>query len=115
MTIKPSPVTFDAYDRSLQLLRSCVPVLRALKSHDPVLEKQLRSAAQSVGQNVAEGNRRVGKDRRHMFRIALGSAAEVTMALDQAVALEYVAPSQVAEALELADRVRAMTYRLSTR
>ncbi len=37
------------------------------------------------------------------------------MELDQAVALEYVEPALVAEALELADRVRAMTYRLSTR
>ncbi len=37
------------------------------------------------------------------------------MELDQAVALEYIAPALVAEALELADRVRAMTYRLSTR
>ena len=115
MTNKQSPVTFDAYARSLQLLRSCVPAIKALRSHDPVLEKQLRSAAQSVGQNVAEGNRRVGKDRRHFFRMALASAAEVTMELDQAVALEYIAPELVAEALELADRVRAMTYRLSTR
>ena len=115
MTTNQSPVTFDAYTRSLQLLRACMPAIKALRSHDPGLEKQLKSAAQSVGQNISEGNRRVGKDRRHMFRTALGSAAEVTTQLEQAVILEYVTPDQVAEALELADRVRAMTYRLSTR
>ena len=44
-----------------------------------------------------------------------GEAAEVTTALQQAVALESLAAAQVAEALELADQVRAMTYRLATR
>ena len=115
MTPKKTPVTFEAYDRSLQLLRAVLPALKALTSHDPELAKQLRRAAQSVGQNIAEGNRRTGKDRRHLFRIALGSAAEVTSQLEQGVMLEYFEPSLVAEALELADRVRAMTYRLSTR
>ena len=115
MTTKETPVTLEAYDRSLQLLRSLVPVLKALATQDPELTKQLRRAAQSVGQNLSEGNQRAGKDRRHLFRIALGSAAEVTTALQQAVALESLAPAQVAEALELADRIRAMTYRLATR
>ncbi|MBL0214171.1 MAG: four helix bundle protein [Myxococcales bacterium] len=93
--------------RPLQLLRSLVPVLKALATQDPELTKQLRRAAQSVGQNLSEGNQRAGKDRRHLFRIALGSAAEVTTALQQAVALESLAAAQVAEALELADRIRA--------
>ena len=109
-----NPVTFDAYDRSLQLLRALGPAIQVLTRQDPDLLKQLRRAAQSVGQNIAEGNRRVGKDRRHLFRIALGSAAEVTTALEQALAHEYLAEAEVAEALELADRIRAMTYRLAT-
>ena len=70
MTTKTSPVPFDAYDHSLQLLASLVPVLKALRSEDPDLLKQLRRAAQSVQLNIAEANGRVGKDRRHLFRIA---------------------------------------------
>ena len=108
-------MTFEAYDRSLQLLRSLAPLLKALATHDPDLTKQLRRAAQSVQLNIAEANGRVGKDRRHLFRIALASAAEVTACLDSAIALESLSPVQVAESLELADRVRAMTYRLATR
>ncbi|CAN5806801.1 hypothetical protein BH11MYX3_BH11MYX3_44140 [soil metagenome] len=39
----------------------------------------------------------------------------MTSQLEQRLMLEYFEPALVAEALELADRVRAMTYRLSTR
>ena len=115
MTTKETTVTFDAYDRSLQLLRSLVPVFEKLGRHDPNLTRQLRRAAASVGLNVAEANRRAGKDRRHLFRVALGSAAEVTACLDIALALDALPLALVAEPLELADRIRAMTFRLATR
>jgi four helix bundle protein len=106
---------FDAYDRSLQLLRCLAPLIARLAKHDADLTKQLRRAAASVSLNVSEANQRRGKDRAHLFRIALGSAAEVTACLEVAVALAYVEPAAVAPALDLADRVRAMTYRLASR
>ena len=106
-------MTFDAYDRSLSLLRTLVPLLERLVAIDPKLADQLRRAAQSVTLNIQEASRRSGKDRRYRFRISLGSAAEVAACLDVAAALRYVDEPALAPALELVDRVRAMTYRLS--
>ena len=114
MNPNPSPVTFDAYARSLQLLESLVPVVAKLRMHDPDLVKQLRRAAMSVQLNIAEARGRVGGDRRHLFRVAYASAGEVAAALDGAVALALVPRTLVEPSLELVDRVRAMTYRLAT-
>ena len=108
-------MAFDAYDRSLDLLRALAALLKKLATIDPDLTRQLRRAAQSITQNIAEGNRRAGKDRRHHFRVALGSAAEVGGCLDIARCLDYLGEAEVAPANELLDRVRAMTYRLSAR
>jgi four helix bundle protein len=115
MTTNTSPVTFDAYDRSLELLRALVPVRKALRTVDPELLKQLRRAAQSVQLNIAEANGRVGKDRRHLFRVAYASAGETIAALQGAVASEDLPAALVAPSLALLDRLRAMTYRLATK
>jgi four helix bundle protein len=106
-------MTFDAYERSLELLRLLAPLLGRLAAVDDNLASQARRAATSVALNVAEANRRTLRDRTYRFRIALGSAAEVASCLDVAVALGYLAGEEVAPALALVDRVRAMTYRLS--
>ncbi|HEY1557148.1 MAG TPA: four helix bundle protein [Kofleriaceae bacterium] len=106
-------MTFDAYDRSLSLLRCLAPALERLTAIDPKLADQLRRAAQSISLNIAEANRRTGRDRCNRFRIALGSAAEVSSCLDAAVVLGYAQMADHAEAQALADRVRAMTYRLA--
>jgi four helix bundle protein len=106
-------MAFDAYDRSLDLLRALAPLFARLLASDRELEDQLRRSAQSVLLNIAEANRRIGKDRANRFRCVLGEAAEVTAALDAAVALGYLAPAEVAEPLELADRVRAITFKLA--
>ena len=52
---------------------------------------------------------------RDLAIVALGSAAEVTACLEVAVSLDSLAQADVADALELADRVRAITYRLARR
>jgi four helix bundle protein len=106
-------MSLDAYHRSIDLLRTLAPVIASLLSTDTSLADQLRRAAQSVPLNISEANRRTLRDRRNRFRIALGSAAEVAACLDVAVALGYLDEPAVAPALELVDRVRAMTYRLS--
>jgi four helix bundle protein len=106
-------MSLDAYHRSIELLRTLAPVITSFASIDGPLADQLRRAAQSVPLNIAEADRRTLRDRRNRFRIALGSAAEVAACLDVAVALGYVDEARVAPALELVDRVRAMTYRLS--
>ncbi|MDX2091510.1 MAG: four helix bundle protein, partial [Kofleriaceae bacterium] len=101
--------------RSLQLLRALAVLLKRLASKNADLAKQLRRCGASISLNIAEANQRVGADRAHLYRVALGSAAEVTACLEVALALEYLTHAEVGEALELADRVRAMTYRLSRR
>ena len=106
-------MTFDAYERSVELLRMIAPLLRRLAGIDADLEEQMRRAATSCVLNISEGNRRVNQDRKNRFRIALGSAAEVGSCLDIAVALDYLDDAAVTGARELVDRVRAMTYRLT--
>ncbi len=106
-------MSFDAYDRSLDLLRTLAPLMRRLGGADTKLTDQMRRAAQSVALNVSEANRRKGADRTNRFRIALGSAAEVAACLDVAVALGYLDASGCDDALALVDRIRAMTYRLA--
>ena len=108
-------MAFDAYDRTLDLLRLLATLLERLATRDASLAKQLRRAAQSVTLNVAEGRRRVGQDQAHHYRMALGSAAEVTACLEAALALDQMELDEIVEALAMADRVRALTYRLVNR
>src|SRR5438094_8776803 len=106
-------MSFDLYNRSLDLLRTLAPLAKRLDGVDPELAKRMRRSARNVHLNIAEANRRVGLDRANRFRWVLAEAAEVTGALDVGVVLEHFAAGEVAEALELADRVRAMAYRLA--
>ena len=107
-------MAFDAHDRSLELLRALAPLLRRLSGIDPDLERQLRRAAMSTHLNIAEGNRRKGRDRKNRFRISLGSAAEVAACFEVAEAFGYVDDAEVAVVHRLVDRIRAMTYRLAS-
>lgn len=61
--------------------------------------------------NIAEGNRRSGKDRLQFFRIAAGGAAEVRAALEVARAWGMIDPAPTAE-VEL-DGVLAMLWKLA--
>ncbi|HEX4451628.1 MAG TPA: four helix bundle protein [Kofleriaceae bacterium] len=106
-------MALDAYTVSISLLRALAPLLKRLAAVDPKLEDQTRRAAMSVSLNIAEAGERKGKDQRNRFRISLASAAEVAAALDVAAALGYIADGDASDALELIDRVRAMTYRLA--
>ena len=106
-------MAFDAYDRSLDLLRALAPVTERIRACDAGLADQLKRAAQSVLLNIAEANRRRGKDRANRFRCALGEAAEVSAAVEAAIVAEYVEAIDVVDVLALADRVRAMTFQLA--
>ena len=102
-----------ALDASLAL----VPQLRAaharIAAQDPDLARQLRRAAHSIALNITEGRQRVGKDRAHLYRVALGSAAETQAIVQIALGWGWLQPPAVADALATIDRVRAMLWRLT--
>jgi four helix bundle protein len=106
-------MAFEAFDRTLDLVATLRPLLDVIGTRDTDLEKQLRRAATSIGLNLAEGAERRGGDRRRLFTYAYGSAAEVLAGVRIALAFGHITPAQAAPALELADRVKAMTFRLS--
>ncbi len=106
-------MSFLALDHALDLIRTLAPLCRTLTRHDPKLDDQIRRAATSVANNLAEGQARVGRDRRHLARVAYASAAEVAASLRVAVAWGYVTDDDVAAALAKLDRVRALTWGLA--
>src|SRR5688572_14480608 len=99
--LRPLPPSFDAYDVALQLIRELAVVVVVVARHDADLVRQLRRAGSSVPLNLREGYRRAGADRKHLWRVAAGSADEVQAALDVAVAWGYLAPAATAAALAL--------------
>ena len=104
---------FQCLDVALELVRSLRAPIERIQSHDRSLADQLRRAASSIPLNLAEGRRRNGKDRRHLWRVAAGSADETRSCLLVADAWGYVDAKDLSESLELADRVVAMCWRLT--
>ncbi len=104
---------FDAFEVSLQMIRSLEGPLATLDRRDPSLALQLRRAAASVSLNLSEGRRRNGKDRVHLWRVAAGSASEVVASLRVAEAFGYLQAAACAHSLALCDRVLAMLWRLT--
>ena len=102
-----------ALEVSLDVIRSLRRTIAPLRKSDPKLYDQIRRAASSVCLNLAEGQRRAGKDRKHLWRIAAGSAEEVRTALRVAVAWGDLSPAAVAEALALLDRVLRLVWGLT--
>ena len=106
-------MSLQAFDVSLELIRSLEQPLACLDRRDTDLAKQLRRAAASVSLNLSEGSRRQGKDRVHLWRIAAGSADEVAASLRVAEAFGYLREAASAQSLALCDRVLAMLWRLT--
>ncbi len=104
---------FIALKISLDAIRSLRQPLAKIRRSDPDLARQIRRAASSSALNLAEGSRRSGRDRKHHFRIAAGSADEVRAALHVAEAWGDIDPSDASTTLELLDRLLAMTWRLT--
>jgi four helix bundle protein len=104
---------FEAYEVALELAAALAPVLANLARHDSSLACQMRRATASVALCLAEGARRTGKDRLHLYRVAAGSAAEVRAALALARAWSFAVPAQLSASEALLDRVLAMLWRLT--
>ena len=110
---KHSAYRFIALDVSLELIRSLRGPASRLRRHDAALAKQLQAAASSIAANLGEGRRRVGKDRTHFFRIASGSADETRVHLLVAEAWGWLRHEDIEASLNLADRLLALTHRLT--
>jgi four helix bundle protein len=104
---------FDTVDVSLKFIAALRPLLPMIARRDRSLLDQVRRAATSVASNVSDGNRRVGKDRIHLFRVAAGSAAEVQAQLEIAIAWGDIDQAAAKTPLELVDRVLAMLWKLT--
>ena len=106
-------MAFQVYEVSVQLIDALRQPVAVIAHHDADLARQLRRAATSIALNVREGNRRAGRDRLHLFRVAEGSAAEVLACLDVAATWRYLEQAATEPAAALADRVAAMPWRLT--
>ena len=104
---------FDCLENSYDLLADLRAPLGKIRRADPKLYQQLRSASTSIAMNVAEGRGRVGKDRTHHWRIALGSAEEVRAILRVAEALGDLAASDATKARERLDKIVPMLWKMT--
>ena len=108
-----SITTFVALDVALQLIRSLRLVVARIRRHDAKLADQLQRSASSIAANVAEGRRRAGRDRTHLYRVAAGSADETRTHLWVAQAWGWVDEADIADSVALADRQLRLLHGLT--
>ena len=104
---------FDCLDASYQLIRDLNGALALIQRRDRKLHDQLTRALASISSNIAEGRGRDGGDKRHHWRIARGSAEEVSAALNVADAFGYVSTDDWSAARETLFRVHQMLWRMT--
>src|SRR5437899_519457 len=102
-----------AYNVALDLIRALRPVVVQLRKYSADAADQVERAASSIVLNVAEGDRRHGRDPRRYFDMAHGSASEVRGALDLADAWGWQIDS--AQARVLLDRELGLLWGLTRR
>ena len=105
--------TFVALEVALEAIVSLRGVVALIRKHSPRLAEQVQDAASSVPANVAEGNRREGKDKVRFFRIAAGSADETRTHLRTALAWGWVNEQDIQASMHLLDRELALLWRLT--
>jgi four helix bundle protein len=100
-----------AYEVALDLVRALRPVVAQLRSYSAEAADQVERAASSIVLNLAEGDRRQGRDPRRFWAIAHGSAGEIRGALDLADAWGWQVDS--ANARRLLDRELGLLWGLT--
>jgi four helix bundle protein len=89
---------------TLQIAEALAPLIARIRRRDTSLANQVSRASASIAFNLAEGNRRVGRDRLHLFRVADGSCSEVRTALRVAIAFRYLSLAETTPCAQLLDR-----------
>jgi four helix bundle protein len=102
-----------AYEVALDLVRALRPVVAQLRNHSSEAANQVERAASSIVLNIAEGDRRRGRDPRRFFDMAHGSAGEIRGALDLADAWGWQVETQ--QARTLLDRELGLLWGLTRR
>jgi len=100
-----------AYSVALDLIRALRPVVAELRKHSAEAADQVERAASSIVHNIAEGERRSGRDPRRFYTMAHGSAGEIRGALDVADAWGW--PINASRARALLDRELALLWGLT--
>jgi four helix bundle protein len=112
MSIALPASTLDVQRVALEAAGTAIALVRRVPAPLKSIADQVIRAASSVPANLSEGHGRSGRDRFHHWRIAYASAMEVDSHLRLLVHAEAVDEAKAVKALELFDRVRAMTWRL---
>ena len=102
-----------AYTTALDLIRALRPVVVQLRQYSADAADQVERAASSIVHNIAEGERRRGRDPTRFFAMAHGSAGEIRGALDVADAWGWKVDTDQARAL--LDRELALLWGLTHR
>jgi len=79
-----------AYQVALEVIVELRPLVEQIRKHDNTLAKQLVDAMNSTVQNIAEGERHRGGNKRLKYDIAFGEANEVKGSLDVAKAWGHI-------------------------
>ena len=106
-------MAFVALEVALEMVKGLGETIRRIEARDRGLGDQVKRAASSVALNLAEGAERAGRDRKHAFRVASGSAAEVRAALRIAVAWGYVPAESLAVTQARLHRLGGLLYGLT--
>ena len=103
----------DVYQRSIEFLAFARRLLQRLPRGHGDLVDQLRRAAQSTPQNIAEGAGKTTRaDKAKHYTIARGSAMESASHLDVMQVDELIDAELYARGIELLERIVAMLTKL---
>ena len=115
-TTKPitvrAPHSLRVVDVALRATGTAIDLVKDVSGQYRSLKDQVIRAAVSVPANLAEGHGRQGRDRQYLWSVAFASAKEVDVHIRVLIMAGVVDERQAGKALELFDRVRAMTWRL---
>ena len=102
----------QAHIKAIEAAGISISLVSRVPSRLRSLADQVVRSASSVPANLSEGHGRSGRDRAHHYRIAYGSAKEVDTHLRILLHARAIDPARAAQALQVFDDVRAMTWRL---
>ncbi|MEN8162691.1 MAG: four helix bundle protein [Acidobacteriota bacterium] len=104
--------TLDVHSVALEAAGLSITLVTRVPAPLKSIADQVIRSASSVPANLSEGHGRTGRDRMHHWRIAYGSAKEIDSHLRLLIHAGAIDKTRAAAALNLFDRVRAMTWRL---